>query len=700
MFWVMKMSNPADPEWREQEEEFIRNGLDILVSANIPDEGRNQVAEKVIQRAIGEEYKNIRIFAEGGTKLCFLAEYEGETRVIKIDKNPESANAIQVRQKGYNSAHDGRMRLGIPNSDDNNILRVLLFKEFGDFSILVEDYFDSETLEKRVKEKGPLNKDDFEKVFTGVLNASRHTSAQNVFHRDINPMNILVNDELETMVTDFTNACYKDHPSKGLHPTFGARNVLDPRVVSAEEAVYDEMSEVYELGASMFFSFVGNYFSRYDPFSEDGKLILADSELREKHNRNLESSLSRISVKYQNIIRKCLTLDEEERFKSVEELSAAFEEAKRPSFWQRARKYMLPAAAVLALTVGAVGTTVAGVLAFARGEAAESIASLIGESKILKVIAEQNGEDLEIVNNMAEMDFTILQRTEPGQPSKQIYPIASNKYNYDWKPFLEFNGGERISVWLGVNERPLPKDVSPPSLPGKVYFEGIPGDHKLFVYPGPQDRADYYAMEGSCGTSTADMEVPKDLPDGVYYLVGEFYAPIENDGNLGSRNIRFENPEKIVMRKRIPCIIGNPEYRISLSCIMMGIPEQFFMKSLGEERPKGVEYEISISGLGINSMQSRSLDRLSGTIPTPCTADIKDGLFDSSVLEGKEYFVAQITARHNGKFLGTHFFPIAPKWLGDTYLAWRLHVPGKEYQAKLEEMMAQTIKIKSPEEAP
>ena len=188
----------------------------------------------------------------------------------------------------------------------------------------------------------------------------------------------------------------------------------------------------------------------------------------------------------------------------------------------------------------------------------------------------------------------------------------------------------------------------------------------------------------------ADVQVPEGLPDGVYYFVGEFYAPVKGDSRMGEKNIRFDKPGGILMRKRIPVVIGNPEYSISLSRIITGIPEQYVMKNLGEKRPRDdVEYEFSMPELGIKDTSRGRTNHIYGLVETPCNRDINDGTFDPSALEGREYFIAQIVARHKGNVIGCHFFPMRPEFVGknkDPFLLWNLHTPGKEYQEKLVEM--------------
>lgn len=318
-----------------------------------------------IKKYLGNDYQDIQWFNGGRTKACFIATYQGiEERVIKIDLDlPETGPAVDAINKGYNSAHDAKMRMRLNQRGlkprnyqgpitEHNIPRVITFAEKEGVTFLIEDFFPHDwsdknparTLTDYVKDEGPLNLDNFENVFAQLIDAVGYVSSCNMYHRDIKPENILINSTLELRLTDFGMACDKDEPKAKFSPSAGSRDVMDfglCPIFTGEDSKYDDRSEVYEVGMNMLYALTGSMHIKYDRdeknptaiiLSTGESLLDENGKIKHKvHDNAVQEAVKQIPdeirKKYGKVIKKCLAADPNERYKTVEDFIVAFQKA-------------------------------------------------------------------------------------------------------------------------------------------------------------------------------------------------------------------------------------------------------------------------------------------------------------------------------------------------------------------------------------
>ncbi len=115
------------------------------------------------------------------------------------------------------------------------------------------DYFDSENLKTRVMRGDQVIKSRFIKIFATICEALQFLHENKVVHKDIKPENILVNDEGETRLIDFSLAVKQDFMSK----LFGSGRKVQgtPLYMSPEQIrnkALDVRSDIYSLGCTVY----------------------------------------------------------------------------------------------------------------------------------------------------------------------------------------------------------------------------------------------------------------------------------------------------------------------------------------------------------------------------------------------------------------------------------------------------------------
>lgn len=544
---------------------------------------------ELLRRVLPNCYRDIEPFAEGGTRNCYIASWGPEGRVkriIKIDKrDPESPRARRHVDRGCDTSNDAKALATIENPERHHLSRLVDYVVVDGVTISVEPYFESKSLETRIKEDGPLKVDEADVFVPQLVAGARHlVSKAEMFHRDLKPSNILVSevDGIEVRITDFANARKKDEIEPGYQPTVGGHLVTDPRLLgefNGGESVYDERAEVYALGMDIFHALTGEFPFEYDPdegkavvYGDDESLLGEDGRIDvEKHNKVLARALGKIpyeSRKYRKIVKKCLTLDPWKRYESLEELACDVETATTKDFlnsWAFNRTI----GGVGVVAIGALGVACLGAVGvaahnlatggnlledFRQASLEEKVQEEVEEEKpVYEVVARGNGGNLEITNNLVDMRMRVSVEDEGKWP--ELYPMKKKD---------RIKQGDKLNVFVGLKFAASPMSGGlTTTFGGKVYIEGFSGE-EFWIYPSSHDDTAIYHGQGMIGATYSYLFVPGELPDGVYNLVAEIYAPKEKDLHLMAHSFKFRDPGRALCRRRVPLIVGNPKDAVNL----------------------------------------------------------------------------------------------------------------------------------------
>ncbi|MBW3020908.1 protein kinase [Candidatus Woesearchaeota archaeon] len=198
-----------------------------------------------------QDYQEIEFVGKGGTRRIFRGKVgEDNYHIIKVDI-PETEldknNAKLHIERGYNSAKELETILNIPDVEENNIVRLINYIDHEPFHsslnkrniVTIEKEVKGRTLEKIVEPNIDKNKVDdlFEKleeiqkrdseeeyskehwkfstsdwyqVFQDVAKGLNHLHKNDVYHRDLNRKNIMINKDcsgnIKATIIDLGNA--------------------------------------------------------------------------------------------------------------------------------------------------------------------------------------------------------------------------------------------------------------------------------------------------------------------------------------------------------------------------------------------------------------------------------------------------------------------------------------------------------------
>lgn len=175
------------------------------------------------------------------------------------------------------------------------------------------DYFESDMLKTWILNKSPLLMKKGMKVFIQMAKALDYVHQNKIVHKDIKPENILVNDEGESRLIDFSIAEKESFFSKILPKKLeGTPLYMSPEQIRKE--ALDARSDIYALGATFYEVFAGVPHIQ----GKSEKAIL---------QKQLKSSVPKIRqfnknvpYKLEIIVMRMLEKDKSKRYKTMKEV--------------------------------------------------------------------------------------------------------------------------------------------------------------------------------------------------------------------------------------------------------------------------------------------------------------------------------------------------------------------------------------------
>jgi len=616
-------------------------------------------------------YKLVRKLGEGDTRNVFLAQYSkddfAQLRVLNIPKDVLNQDSPTTRINFDRGDLNRRELLSASALIHPHIITLLDTFQFNGKTINVEEYFEAESLEGVVFN----DRKRFENVFSQASDAVCYMhSDRRYLHRDIKLSNILVNEKSLAKLDDLQNSAPLDAIEELLLPTRGATQNAHPGVLNdfmqGIPTRCTEKTDVYALACSMYKAITGNdafsYRLRFDAEGRDGdrKISLIN---RREHERTLNNALKKLprwARRYKDLLRSGMTLGEEgyNKHHPVAEFREDFKYASKDNVWDRLKEPVVR-------YVGVSLIALAGLIGYAFQEvlrdAETKFTHLTEESKQYPVGALWDGESLEIGNNYVGLEVDAHRIGDLNQDSK--------------KGVLCVNQGDTLRIGVSCHEHAIANrnGFQGPFIEGKIYFEGHPG--KEFVVDAfPYNGAVSYYSEGYFHGSFSDkLIVPKDMEDGVRFLIAEFYAP-EKDFN----GLKFLQPGKVMNRGVLPVVVGAPRDTLLVNYVLLTDYDQVHFKNVHGFVPwfsNSLVYTAAIPEEGFvhaeNSFERGRSDSRFG-MRLPAARNETEKILKIGVLSG-------------GRNVFETYLPIKGKPIGDNY-RWDFAIPDRDFSKKLEMM--------------
>ena len=518
-----------------------------------------------------------------GPRAAFIAAYGASSknrqeRILKTDKAQIAPGRAQVHyEHGCDTLNDFNVLVSFgPDAYKHHVSPVVDFWSHKDtegrvWNITAEKYFAGyrsvASLMHELREQ-PLTKQEFKTISSHVLDALRYTDEeQQVYHRDFSLRNIITNirtpqtkkAELEAIVTDYANACKKDHPTAKPQVTAGARQVTDPLLlpsVAGRQRAYDDQAETYAVAKDFLEMLLGEQVMDIDQlggtaqvretsFTNSFSLVDARGVFqKDSYRQVMQAALARVPAyakRFVPVLRKALSIDASQRFSSTQEFINA---------WQKHEKRR-----VLRGISVAAGTIGMGALLLGAGYSTHSFLQETPKESF-RVHTEWNKETNDIENNYLRLRVNVN--------STRNMVLDADK--------MFVKRGDDISTTLTATYQALDRKFrSLDAVRGIAYIEGpgmdtmqtqtfsiVPKEAGLIL--GEQGGYNSYAYLSHM------LKVPADAADGtVYNAVFELYPyhdtifcktwNNEIQGYNNDNPIIFESKDKAFLRKKIPLII-------------------------------------------------------------------------------------------------------------------------------------------------
>ena len=259
---------------------------------------------------------------------CVVEDFLGQGGMARVyrgrQENLDRVVAIKVLPPYYAADPDfverfKREAVAMAKLSHPNIVTVHDAGEENGRLFIVMEYIGGGTLKERMA--SPLTMRDITRVVHEVASALSYAHAQGIVHRDVKPVNVLLDGGGRAVLSDFGIAKVLATSAALTHSGAG---VGTPEYMSPEQcrgAAVDARADIYALGVMLFEMLTGR-----TPFVADNYTALAHSHIYEAPP--LPSALNpRISPAVQSVILKALEKDPADRFQKATELAAALEMA-------------------------------------------------------------------------------------------------------------------------------------------------------------------------------------------------------------------------------------------------------------------------------------------------------------------------------------------------------------------------------------
>lgn len=321
-------------------------------------QGRRQKATSLLGVVIAAKYRLLEVVGLGGTGAVFRAEEIGQERSVAIkllhpDTEGFSLLAMRMEREAMAGCH-----LRHPN-----IASALDFGSLADGTrYLVTELVRGRTLREVMKE-GPMPMDRAALFARQICDALRACHARGVVHRDLKPLNVMVDDEHDgrARLIDFGLAriparhlvkSQPDAPPEDEAPTlenltlhglvFGTVAYMAPETAQGMAAV-NERSDLYALGVILYELVAGVH-----PFSaEDPVDLFLQHRLTPPPPLRERAPKVVVPAAFEAIVMRLLAKRPEDRFPSAQAVLEALERSMAPAPHVQRAEMVTPMSSVL-----------------------------------------------------------------------------------------------------------------------------------------------------------------------------------------------------------------------------------------------------------------------------------------------------------------------------------------------------------------
>lgn len=236
-------------------------------------------------------YRIVGRLGQGGQGTVYLGESESGPVAVKILHERHAADE-DARERLLREVEAARK---VPAFCTARVLEVGLF---GDLPYVVSEYIDGESLDRRVKTRGPLDPGALERLAIGTATALVAIHSAGIVHRDFKPANVLLSSD-GPRVVDFGIARAIDLVTSSVSVA-GTPPYMSPEQFSGEGI--GTASDIFSWGGTMIFAATGRL-----PFGEGSMFAIVNRVLHQ------EPDLSGLPESLLPIVAACMAKNPDDR---------------------------------------------------------------------------------------------------------------------------------------------------------------------------------------------------------------------------------------------------------------------------------------------------------------------------------------------------------------------------------------------------
>ena len=195
---------------------------------------------------IKENIEIIRLIENGGTATVYEAYDHWSQKKVAVKALYKSVFKDKYIRKKFKQEANIYLSL-----EHQNIVKLMDFISTDDTDYLVMEFVDGLTLNKYIMNyTGPLADERLITIFTQVLQGFAHAHHHNIYHLDIKPDNIMIDNNGIIKILDFGISTIKsvnDNTSR----IMGTPMFMSPEQIDKKDI--NRLSDIYSLGVSLFY---------------------------------------------------------------------------------------------------------------------------------------------------------------------------------------------------------------------------------------------------------------------------------------------------------------------------------------------------------------------------------------------------------------------------------------------------------------
>lgn len=224
---------------------------------------------------------------------------------------------------------------------------------------LVMELVEGNTLQDILSTQGSLDEDSVRTIFIQVAEAMQAAHDKGIFHRDLKPGNLIVDENLNVKVVDFGLAKFCDSQTAASITRTGV-HLGTPAYMSPEQCTGDEIdgrSDIYSLGCVLYECLAGKpLFDSQKAVSLFHKHAFEEPVQLSKHLPKNPQYTSKSFRQLERLVMACLQKDPADRLQSMRQLEQGLK-GKEFAVRRRASKTALKKAAIALLCACAIGVS-------------------------------------------------------------------------------------------------------------------------------------------------------------------------------------------------------------------------------------------------------------------------------------------------------------------------------------------------------